>query len=39
MVTLVGIVICNFNKKEYLIRCIESVLASSYQNFSLYPWC
>ncbi|ADU95598.1 glycosyltransferase family 2 protein [Geobacillus sp. Y412MC52] len=36
MVTLVGIVICNFNKKEYLIRCIESVLASSYQNFSLY---
>ncbi|AWO74733.1 glycosyltransferase family 2 protein [Geobacillus thermoleovorans] len=36
MAPLVGIVICNFNKKEYLIRCIESVLDSSYQNFSLY---
>jgi GT2 family glycosyltransferase len=31
-----AIVICNFNKQEYVLRCIDSVLKSSYTNFDIY---
>ena len=33
---MVGIVICNYNKKDYIVNCIRSVLAQSYQDFELY---
>lgn len=32
----VGIVICNYNKSSYVLKCIETVLASEYRNFDLY---
>ncbi|RXT04468.1 glycosyltransferase family 2 protein [Ammoniphilus sp. CFH 90114] len=32
----VGIVICNYNKKEYLVSCIESILELDYQDFEIY---
>lgn len=32
----IGIVICNYNKSAYVVKCIESVLASNYQNFDIY---
>ena len=32
----VGVVICNYNKQEYVVRCIQSVLESKYQDFDLY---
>lgn len=31
-----GIVICNYNKSSYVLKCIETVLASEYQDFDLY---
>lgn len=31
-----GIVICNYNKVSYVLKCIETVLASEYQDFDLY---
>ncbi len=31
----IAVVICNWNKKDYVLNCIESVLASSYRNFDL----
>ena len=31
-----GIVICNYNKKEYVLRCIQSVLESDTQDYSIY---
>lgn len=33
---LVGVVICNFNKREYVINCIKSVLESSFQSMDIY---
>lgn len=32
----IGIVICNYNKQEYIINCIQSVLDSSIWNFDVY---
>ncbi|MFD2116981.1 glycosyltransferase family 2 protein [Paenibacillus yanchengensis] len=32
----VGIVICTWNKKEYILNCIESVLNSTYKNYDIY---
>lgn len=32
----IGIVICNYNKREYVINCIQSVLESKTDNFDLY---
>lgn len=32
----VGIVICNYNKKEFIINCVESILSSDFQEFDLY---
>ena len=32
----VGIVICNYNKQMYIVKCIESVLKSSFHDFDIY---
>ncbi len=32
----VGIVICNYNKKEYVVNCIQSVLESKTDDFDIY---
>ncbi|QNK58371.1 glycosyltransferase family 2 protein [Paenibacillus sp. PAMC21692] len=32
----VAIIICNWNKREYVLKCIESVLRSSYTHYDLY---
>lgn len=32
----IGIVICNYNKKDYLFKCIKSVFNSSINNFDVY---
>lgn len=32
----IGIVICNYNKADYVCRCIESVLDSDMDNFDIY---
>ncbi len=32
----IGIVICNYNKKEYIVNCIQSVLSSSISGFDIY---
>jgi GT2 family glycosyltransferase len=32
----IGIVICNYNKKEYILSCIESVLESNTGDFDIY---
>lgn len=32
----VGIVICNYNKAEQVLECIQTVLESKYQDFDLY---
>jgi len=31
-----AIVICNYNKCEYLLKCIDAVLNSSYKNYDIY---
>lgn len=31
-----GIVICNYNKKEYVVNCIQSVLESKTDDFDIY---
>ncbi len=31
-----AIVICNFNKQEYVLKCIDSVLQSTYKNEDIY---
>lgn len=33
---MIGIVICNFNKKDYIVNCIKSVLAQDFQDFDIY---
>lgn len=32
----IGIVICNYNKREYVLKCIHSVLESRVDNFDIY---
>lgn len=32
----IGIVICNYNKSEFVLECIQSVLESTEQNFDIY---
>lgn len=32
----IGIVICNYNKKQFVLSCIQSVLASSRKDFDVY---
>ncbi|MCR3757813.1 glycosyltransferase family 2 protein [Clostridium felsineum] len=32
----VCVIICNYNKKDYLLKCIDSVLKSSYKDFDIY---
>lgn len=32
----IGIVICNYNKQDYIIRCMESIFASTMQDFDVY---
>lgn len=32
----VGIVICNYNKVDYILNCIQSILESRFQDFDLY---
>lgn len=32
----IGIVICNFNKRDYVLECIQSVLESRVKNFDIY---
>ena len=31
-----AIIICNYNKADYVVKCIRSVLESEYQDFDLY---
>ena len=32
----IGIVICNYNKKEYILNCIQSVLKADGDNYDIY---
>ena len=32
----IGVVICNYNKKEFVLQCIQSVLESKVHNFDIY---
>lgn len=32
----VGVVICNFNKKDFVLECVQSVLESKTHNFDIY---
>ena len=32
----IGIVICNYNKQDYILNCIKSVLDSSISDFDIY---
>lgn len=32
----VAVIICNFNKKEFVLQCIDSVRALRYQNITIY---
>lgn len=32
----IGVVICNFNKKDFVLECIQSVLESKVHNFDIY---
>lgn len=32
----IGIVICNYNKRDYVLDCIQSVLESTTHNFDIY---
>jgi GT2 family glycosyltransferase len=32
----IGIIICNYNKEDYIVNCIRSVLASSFRDFDAY---
>lgn len=33
---LIGIVICNYNKCEYLVKCIDSILKSNFYDYDIY---
>ncbi len=32
----VAIIICNYNKRDYILQCIKSVMDLSFQNYALY---
>lgn len=32
----IGIVICNYNKRDYVLQCIQSVIESKNQDFDIY---
>lgn len=32
----IGIVVCNYNKEEYIVNCVDSILKSDFQNFDVY---
>ncbi len=32
----IGVVICNFNKKEFVLECVQSVLESKPHNYDIY---
>jgi len=32
----IGIVICNYNKRDYVMQCIQSVIDSKMQDFDIY---
>lgn len=32
----IGVVICNFNKKDFVLECVQSVLESKVRNFDIY---
>ena len=32
----IGIVICNYNKEDAVLDCIQSILESKFQDFDLY---
>lgn len=32
----IGVVICNYNKKDFVLECVQSVLESKVQNFDIY---
>lgn len=32
----IGIVICNYNKSEYVVNCIQSVLESKTDDFDIF---
>ncbi|MBF0515907.1 MAG: glycosyltransferase family 2 protein [Nitrospirae bacterium] len=36
MEPLTAVIICNWNKKDYLLRCIDSVLRQTYAAFDVY---
>ncbi|MDO5572617.1 MAG: glycosyltransferase family 2 protein [bacterium] len=36
MSACIGIVICNYNKEDYIVNCIKSILASTMKDFDIY---
>lgn len=36
MLIKVAIIICNYNKKEYVLQCIKSVMGLAFANYDLY---
>ena len=32
----IGVVICNYNKKDFVLECVQSVLESQLQDFDIY---
>ncbi len=32
----IGVIVCNYNKEDYIIKCIRSILSSSVNNFDVY---
>lgn len=32
----IGVVICNYNKKDFVLQCVQSVLESKEKNFDIY---
>ncbi|MBR4695955.1 MAG: glycosyltransferase, partial [Selenomonadaceae bacterium] len=32
----IGIIICNYNKREYVLRCIESLEKQSFREFEVH---
>ena len=32
----IGIYICNYNKREYVVRCVESLLKQTYKDLDIY---
>lgn len=34
--TSIGVVICNYNKSEYVVNCIQSVLESDIKDYTIY---